>query len=782
MYLNFGNKIKMNSKTLELLEKFVGEEDNEELDNLGEKINILEEKTNDNKQFDNDLLDNNDDIKKLFEKINNLESKEVKEKNNEIDDNDNTNSIKENEENNDIINQNEKNKSEKLLKFILKKEYDSKLINFEHWKNLALINEKNDIIKDNNSIEKENNKYDNNVENQIDDLENNNINEKEEIQNEDIKNNINENDTSLNQILQNKEEDIEEHTQSEIITQHQNQLLKSDTNNFHINNSFTQIDDINLDNIFSKNKEREEPKSNNTNNISKNIIALSLYNIIEHKLYSYRKILFSVLKHKTIISNYYDKLYQLDKLNKKYEAILDEKSSIIINKTDEMEEMKEKIEKLSKSLKEANKKNKNLNVIQESLCAKCGGSLEESFTGDIISENQKIIKEQNDAIEMLKKELNELKSKYNLSEIKVKDLTNIKKEFENLSGSLLKPKNDMEVQTDDSLMPKQINSISKNENSNNSNINIQIYNNNINTNNKNLNISNTKKGSKKKNIPKKINFSNSSNNYMSNSSGHNKIEKTDTNSNKNDNSSEINNEILTSLRFDNSVLSNELLNLNREFNKLRNEHKVLSEKNIKLDKEKKDLLEKLKQKTEQSDKYKKENDEITRMINNTKYKNIINAETENKKLKNILEQNDADIKKLKSMNEKCAKKILEQNNQIEKMKTALGSLLNFKQQKEKLIIENKNYENELNKIKSELNEEKEKNEKNEVLINSKDKEIEKLANEVKYYSFHIKKYKSDAERALEDAIGYQKIVRILEVQLNQYKEQIDKIKNIKQDE
>ena len=269
---------------------------------------------------------------------------------------------------------------------------------------------------------------------------------------------------------------------------------------------------------------------------------------------------------------------------------------------------------------------------------------------------------------------------------------------------------------------------------------------------------------------------------MNTSTGHNKMEKIDNNLNKNDNSLEVNNEILTSLRFDNSVLSNELLNLNREFNKLRNEHKVLSEKNIKLDKDKKDLIEKLKQKTEQSDKYKKENDEITRMINNTKYKNIISAETENKKLKNILEQNDIDIKKLKSMNEKCAKKILEQNNQIEKMKTALGSLLNFKQQKEKLIIENKNYEVEINKLKSELDEEKNKNEKNEVLINSKDKDIEKLSNEVKYYSFHIKKYKSDAERALEDAIGYQKIVRILEVQLNEYKEQINKIKNNKEDE
>ena len=90
------------------------------------------------------------------------------------------------------------------------------------------------------------------------------------------------------------------------------------------------------------------------------------------------------------------------------------------------------------------------------------------------------------------------------------------------------------------------------------------------------------------------------------------------------------------------------------------------------------------------------------MINNTKYKNIINAETENKKLKNILEQNDTDIKKLKNMNEKCAKKILEQNNQIEKMKTALGSLLNLKQQKDKLIIENNKYENEIKTLKEEV--------------------------------------------------------------------------------
>ncbi len=180
-----------------------------------------------------------------------------------------------------------------------------------------------------------------------------------------------------------------------------------------------------------------------------------------------------------------------------------------------------------------------------------------------------------------------------------------------------------------------------------------------------------------------------------------------------------------------------------------------------------------------NEKYKKENEEINRLINNSKYKNIVNAETENKKLKNIIEQNDTDIKKLKNMNEKCAKKILEQNTQIEKMKNALANFLNFKQQKENLTIENEKYENEIKKLRKELDEEKNINEKNTILMNNKDKEIEKLSNEVSYYNFHIKKCKSDAERALEDAIGYQKIVRILEIQLNEYKQQLDKIKQEK---
>ena len=587
-------------------------------------------------------------------------------------------------------------------------------------------------------------------------------------------------DEKINEIIINNEEDyLEDHVSNDIIIQHQNRLLSGETNNFQILNPLTQIGDINIDNLFSQNKNIIDNNNNNLNisqnKQNKNLICLSTYNILYNKIFLFHKILFSTLKHKSIVSSYYDKLYQLDKLNKKYEAILDEKSSIIINKTDEIEELKENIEKLTKSIKELNKKNKSLNVIQESLCAKCGGTLEESFTGEVLAENQNIIKEQNELIEKMKKEMIEIRSKYNFAEIRLKDLDNIKKEFENLSGSLLKQKIDIETQTEESLI-----SLTNVKNTNNSNnINIQIYNN-TNSNNidskNNLNLSNKNKGSKKKIIPKKgnNNFSNSTNSFMSTSLGHSKNNK---NNNINDNkNNEINNEIITSLRFDNSVLSNELLNLNREFNKLRSENKAINDKNIKLDKDKKELLDKLKTKTDLCEKYKKENDEINRLINNSKYKNIVNAETENKKLKNILEQNDIDIKKLKNMNEKCAKKIIEQNAQIEKMKNALASFLNFKQQKETLTIENEKYQNEIKNLKKELNDEKNMNEKNSILMNNKDKEIEKLSNEVSYYSFHIKKCKSDAERALEDAIGYQKIVKILEIQLNEYKAQLEKIK------
>ena len=257
------------------------------------------------------------------------------------------------------------------------------------------------------------------------------------------------------------EENNENKSHNEVILEHQNQLLKSGNQNFQaLINPFASINDMNFETDYSylKNnnniENNDNDRDNNQNKLlnsnlpkEKKLLCLSLINIFENKLYKFFKFIIQNLKFRIIISNYHDKLFQMDRLNKKYETILDEKSSIIINKTDEIEDLKEKLENLSKSLKEALKKQKALNIIPESLCSKCGRSLEESFCGEGNSENQKIIKEQNELIEKMKKEMNELRTKYNYSELRLKDLDEIKKEFENLSGVLLRPKNDNSCQT-----------------------------------------------------------------------------------------------------------------------------------------------------------------------------------------------------------------------------------------------------------------------------------------------------------------------------------------------
>ena len=709
----------MNSKTLELLEKYVQgdyEDDVEEAEN--EEINKEEEKTNETEitkaenETNNQIEDNgkNGEEKTETNLQNNIE-------NNNILENDTKNSELQKSQNSKIG----RNLIDLLKDIILNKTKKT----FELY--LSIWYSKISTPLNNQEHEQE---------------------QEQEINDNEINNN---NDSSSKKMLLNEIEEELNHSSNEIILEHQNRLLQSTNENDHILNPLAPINDINLDNIYIYNR----VSSNNSNNPkNKQILCFSLNIILKNKISLYFFKLLSNLYHKSKITDYQDKLYQLDKLNKKYETILDEKSSIIINKTDEIEEYKEKIEKLSKNLKELQKKQKNLNVIQESLCAKCGCSLEESFTSDAINENQTVIKEQNEVIEKLKKEMSELKKEYNYSLLKIKDFDSLKKEFDNLTTSLLKQKIDNEAQTDESLLT----------NIKNNNINIQINNNT----NKNKNA--------KKNIPRKKsnnNLSNNSftsNNYLSTSVGHNN------NTNKVNNNNEVNNEVITSLRFDNSVLSNELIKLNKDFNKLRSDFKIINDKNSKLEKDKKEIVEKLKTKTDLSEKLKKENEEIKALINNSKFKTIANAETENKKFRLAIEQNESEIKKLKNTNEKNNQKINEQSIQIEKMKKLIENFNSFKEQKENLILENSKYETELQKAHNELTEEKTLNEKYSVLLNSKDKEIEKLKNEVSYYSFHIKKCKSDAERAISDAIGYQKIVKILEIKLTQYKDALDKIK------
>ena len=715
----------MNDKDLEFLQNFEIKDNDEEDDKMEEKeinaqLNIIPE--------------------------NNLQNKNTLEKNNENTDNNinlegelNINEI--GNDNNGLPNIKEKSIFEnpylqtsynlftKLRRIIIRKENLTKINYFDKWQKIA---------KENNAL-----------------IQNRNV-----IQN----------------ILNNSEENIENKSYNEIITEHQNQLLKSGNQNFQaLINPFTSINDMNFENdyIDKKNDYQEKLIKSNLPK-EKRILILALTNILENKLSNYFKKIIINLKFKIIIINYQDKLFQMDRLNKKYETILDEKSSIIINKTDEIEDLKEKLENLSNNLKEALKKQRALNIIPESLCSKCGRSLEESFCGDSNNnENQKIIKEQNELIETMKKEMNDLRNKYNYSEMRLKDLDEIKKEFADLSGALLKPKSDNSSQTEiDTAFNSGSSFIS---NYSNENANLKVNKNNARKEGNNNYNKNNQYKNKFSNLKKELNQQKKVTNY-------NIININNTNSNTSFMSNT--NNFLSSTNSNNSItnegiLSAELLNLNREFNRLKNENKIMNDKNNKFEKEKKDILDKLKTKNELCEKLKNENAELIVLINNSRYKNTIEIENENKKLKMTLEQIDNEIKNMNIINEKNGLKIKEQNNQIEKMKSIIQTYDSFKIQKDNLLLMNTKYESEIKKLKYELEQIGNNFEKTKIMLQNSEQKNENLSKEISYYNLHINKYKEDAAKALEDAVEYQKIVQTLQNQINEYKIALNKLKQNK---
>ena len=768
----------MNDKGLEMLNDFELKDNDEEDDKLEEheinaQLNIIPENNN---QIQNNVEENQ-------EKIN---------ENNELNFN-NENIINNNNDNNNIFNEqinilsNSETKSifenpylqtsynlfTKLRRIIIRKENLTKINYFDKWQKIIKNKQKNIITSDlNNKNEQNENKVLIQNRNIIQNILNN-----EDI--EQIPNNEN-----IDNINNNK-------SHNEIILEHQNQLLKSGEQNFKaLINPFASINEMNFEtdnsyinnnmninniNNINNNEDINEKLLNNNLPKEKKLLCLSLLLILENKLYHNFKRIIQSLKFRIIISNYTDKLFQMDRLNKKYESILDEKSSIIINKTDEIEDLKEKLENMSKNLKDAIKKQKALNIIPESLCSKCGRSLEESFCGDGMSENQKIIKEQNELIEKMKKENNELRNKYNYSELRLKDLDEIKKEFENLSGVLLKPKIDDSTQTEGNDNSQNLSTSFLTNTTNESN----SYNNNKNKNNmkktgnnKNNTLNKNKFGNGKKNQNQQkkvtnyniININNNNNNTSFLSNTNNFLNST------NSNNSSITNE---------GILSSELLNLNKEFNKLKNEYKIVNEKNNKFEKEKKEINDKLKLKNEQYEKLKNENAELMILINNSRYKNIIEIENENKKLKMTLEQIDNEIKNMNIINEKNESKIKEQNIQMEKMKSIINTYNSFKEQKDNLLLMNTKYESELKKLRYELEQSTNMLEKTKIMLNNSEKNNEKLNTEISYYSLHINKYKEDAAKALQDAVEYQQIVQALQSQINEYKVALNKLKQNK---
>ena len=715
----------MNDKDLEFLQNFEIKDNDEEDDKMEEKeinaqLNIIPE---------NNLLNKNSQ-EKNNENVDNNINLEGELNINEIgNDNNGLPNIKEKSIFENPYLQTSYNLFTKLRRIIIRKENLTKINYFDKWQKIA---------KENNAL-----------------IQNRNV-----IQN----------------ILNNSEENIENKSYNEIITEHQNQLLKSGNQNFQaLINPFTSINDMNFENdyIDKKNDYQEKLIKSNLPK-EKRILILALTNILENKLSNYFKKIIINLKFKIIIINYQDKLFQMDRLNKKYETILDEKSSIIINKTDEIEDLKEKLENLSNNLKEALKKQRALNIIPESLCSKCGRSLEESFCGDSNNnENQKIIKEQNELIETMKKEMNDLRNKYNYSEMRLKDLDEIKKEFADLSGALLKPKSDNSSQTEiDTAFNSGSSFIS---NYSNENANLKVNKNNARKEGNNNYNKNNQYKNKFSNLKKELNQQKKVTNY-------NIININNTNSNTSFMSNT--NNFLSSTNSNNSItnegiLSAELLNLNREFNRLKNENKIMNDKNNKFEKEKKDILDKLKTKNELCEKLKNENAELIVLINNSRYKNTIEIENENKKLKMTLEQIDNEIKNMNIINEKNGLKIKEQNNQIEKMKSIIQTYDSFKIQKDNLLLMNTKYESEIKKLKYELEQIGNNFEKTKIMLQNSEQKTENLNKEISYYNLHINKYKEDAAKALEDAVEYQKIVQTLQNQINEYKIALNKLKQNK---
>ena len=252
----------MNSKTLELLEKYVQgdyEDDVDEAEN--EEINNEEEKNNET-EITKDENETNNQIE------NNGKNQEEKIETN----------LQNNIENNNIL-ENETNNSE------LQKSQNSKI-------NQNLLDLLKDIIL--NKTKKNFELYFHIWYSKLNTPLNNNKQEQEQEINV---NDINNNNDSSNKMLLNEIDEELNHSSNEIILEHQNRLLQSTNENDHILNPLAPINDINLDNIYIYNR----VCSNNSNNPkNKQILCFSLNIILKNKISFYFFKLLSNLNHKNI--------------------------------------------------------------------------------------------------------------------------------------------------------------------------------------------------------------------------------------------------------------------------------------------------------------------------------------------------------------------------------------------------------------------------------------------------------------------------------------------------
>jgi hypothetical protein len=108
-------------------------------------------------------------------------------------------------------------------------------------------------------------------------------------------------------------------------------------------------------------------------------------------------------------------------------------------------------------------------------------------------------------------------------------------------------------------------------------------------------------------------------------------------------------------------------------------------------------------------------------------------------------------------------------------------MIKFKNERENLILENSKLSSDINRLKYDLEETKTLIERQNILLKNKEDLIIKMNEEISYLTFNTKKFKSDSDRALQDAIVYQQITRKMEKDLAECqvkKEKLEKELNI----
>ena len=242
-------------------------------------------------------------------------------------------------------------------------------------------------------------------------------------------------------------------------------------------------------------------------------------------------------------------------------------------------------------------------------------------------------------------------------------------------------------------------------------------------------------------------------------------------------SSRSDKELIQNLRFDNSLLTQEIVNVNKEMMKYRNESKAYTDTFKKIEKEKNELKQKYSSKFDNYDKIKKENEELMIMIQTSNYKTVYSIDNENKRLKEEINNIKLELENIKQETLYKDKKFKENDGEIEQNKKNVELINKFRGERENLILENTKLDSEIKKIRFEIEDIKKISEKQEIILRNKDENTNKLIQDLNFLSVSAKKSKQEAERAIQDALAFQQIVRKIEKELNDTQLRKEKAEN-----